>query len=120
MRGSKIECKIEPRRLRIGLKGNPPFIDESTPELVVVDESTWTMGEDGEINVTLQKAKRGVTWGCALMGRGQQEVDPVTKQEMQRSIMLERFQAENPGFDFSQAEFNGSVPDASTFMGGVR
>jgi hypothetical protein len=33
--------------------------------------------------------------------------------------MLERFQAENPGFDFSDASFNGqTVPDASTFMGG--
>jgi hypothetical protein len=30
--------------------------------------------------------------------------------------MIERFQAENPGFDFSGAEFTGNVPDPKTFM----
>jgi len=35
-------------------------------------------------------------------------------------LMLERFTAENPGFDFSNAEFNGTVPDARQFMGGVK
>ena len=33
--------------------------------------------------------------------------------------MLERFQEENPGFDFSGASFNGQVPDPKNFMGGV-
>ncbi|CAN0027242.1 unnamed protein product [Heterosigma akashiwo] len=35
-------------------------------------------------------------------------------------MMLERFQEENPGFDFSGAEFNGMVPDPREFMGGVK
>lgn len=30
------------------------------------------------------------------------------------------FALQNPGFDFSGAEFNGQVPDARTFMGGVK
>jgi hypothetical protein len=34
-------------------------------------------------------------------------------------IMLERFGRENPGFDFSNAEFNGAAPDPTSFMGGV-
>ena len=34
--------------------------------------------------------------------------------------MLERFGEENPGFDFRGAEFNGNVPDARNFMGGVK
>jgi hypothetical protein len=38
---------------------------------------------------------------------------------MQRTMMLERFQEENPGFDFRDATFNGQVPDPRTFMGGV-
>ena len=28
--------------------------------------------------------------------------------------------AQHPGFDFSGAEFNGNVPDATEFMGGVK
>ena len=39
--------------------------------------------------------------------------------QVQKSIMKERFQEENPGFDFSNAEFSGSCPDPRTFMGGV-
>jgi hypothetical protein len=35
-------------------------------------------------------------------------------------MMLERFQEEHPGFDFSGAEFNGSVPEARDFMGGIK
>jgi hypothetical protein len=27
---------------------------------------------------------------------------------------------QNPGFDFSNAEFNGNVPDPQSFMGGVK
>ena len=33
--------------------------------------------------------------------------------------MLERFQEENPGFDFSNAQFNGQAPNPRDFMGGV-
>lgn len=47
------------------------------------------------------------------------QVDPYTQSEVQKSLMLERFQEENPGFDFSGASFNGQVPDPKTFMGGV-
>jgi hypothetical protein len=38
--------------------------------------------------------------------------------QVQKRILLERFQEENPGFDFSGAEVNGTVPDPRTFMGG--
>ena len=40
--------------------------------------------------------------------------------ETQKKLMLERFQAEHPGFDFSNAEFNGAAPDPRTFMGGMK
>jgi hypothetical protein len=35
-------------------------------------------------------------------------------------MLLERFQEENHGFDFSDAEINGNVPDPKTFMGGLK
>jgi hypothetical protein len=46
-------------------------------------------------------------------------LDPLTQQEVQKSILLERFGEENPGFDFSGAEMNGTVPNPREFMGGV-
>ena len=75
------------------------------------------MGDDGIINITLIKVHRGETWESALRG---QSVDPVTKENIQKELMLERFQEENPGFDFRGAEFSGSAPDPRTFMGGVK
>ncbi|CAM9209487.1 unnamed protein product, partial [Discosporangium mesarthrocarpum] len=40
---SMIDCKIGPRHLRLGIKGNPPFIDEDTGGPLVVEESYWMM-----------------------------------------------------------------------------
>jgi hypothetical protein len=81
------------------------------------DESCWTL-EDDELHLTLCKGSKGVTWSALL--RGHEAFDPMTQQEVQKSLMLERFQAENPGFDFSGASFNGAVPDPKTFMEGVK
>ena len=50
------------------------------------------------------KVLRGETWEAALMGRnvqsapeGSNVVDPVTKEKIQKDLMLQRFQEENPG-----------------------
>lgn len=61
--------------------------------------------------------RKAQTWTSCCKRHG--ELDAFTKTEVQKQLMLERFQQENPGFDFSNADFNGSVPDARTFMGGV-
>ena len=103
--------------MRLGLRGSRPFLDEDTGGRVVKNESYWTF-TDGEIVIFLQKMRKGETWEAALLGRGQ--VDPMTKQDIQKKMMLERFQEENPGFDFSGADFNGNVPDPRTFMDGIK
>ena len=74
--------------------------------------------EGKEIHLSITKGSKGVTWSSFL--HGHTNVDAFTQQEVQKSMMLERFQAENPGFDFSGASFNGQVPDPKTFMDGVR
>ena len=112
-----IDCEISSKRVRLGLRGNPPFIDEATGGPIVKDESYWTL-DDGELVLYLQKVQKGQTWDAALQGRG--TVDPMTKQEIQKDLMLERFQEEHPGFDFRGADFNGAVPDPRTFMDGVK
>ena len=44
----------------------------------------------------------------------------MTENEDKKKLLLERFGSENPGFDFSGADVNGMVPDAKTFMGGMK
>ncbi len=75
---------------------------------------------DGEININLQKVNKAEMWESALMGHAGAKFDEHTKEEAKKKLMLERFQEEHPGFDFSNAEFNGSIPDAREFMGGIK
>ena len=135
-----INVNILSNRLQVGLRGfDRHFIDERTFDKVKVKESSWYLDE-GVITIVLAKCFRGQTWEGVLCGHHDaavqqngknvgksdassgvvnESIDPLTKQEMQRTMMLERFQEENPGFDFRDATFNGEVPDPRTFMGGV-
>lgn len=113
-----ISCQITSTHLSLGLKGaDRPFIDEDLFAKCKVDESEWMMC-DGELEINLQKMSKGETWDAALKGHGQ--MNSYVKGEVQKQLMLERFGQENPGFDFSGAEFSGSVPDPRNFMGGVK
>jgi hypothetical protein len=110
---------IKHQHISVGIKGNPPFLNEDTGGEVIVAESFWSLDPtEGEITINLQKMRKGEMWESALKGHG--ELDPLTKEEDKKKLMLERFTEENPGFDFSNAEFNGQIPDARKFMGGVK
>eukprot|EP00439_Symbiodinium_sp_Y106_P032793 s2345_g3.t3 len=118
-RGPAFCCLLLPRHLRVGIKGNPPFLNEEPFSLVETDSSFW-MIEDGELHIQMQKAHKGETWAAALKGQlchGQ--LDMFSEQEINKKLMLERFQEEHPGFDFSGASFSGQAPSARTFMGGI-
>mmetsp|Transcript_66489 Transcript_66489/g.182355 ORF Transcript_66489/g.182355 Transcript_66489/m.182355 type:complete len:114 (-) Transcript_66489:441-782(-) len=39
-----MDCKIGASHLKLGIKGNPPFIDEDWEQTVNASESTWMMG----------------------------------------------------------------------------
>ena len=101
------------------------FLDEPTGGVVDSSESTWSLegAEVGgkEICIYLTKAHKGDTWNTALAGNSSASLlDPMAQEEVKRKMMLERFQEENPGFDFRDAQFNGQVPDPRNFMGGVK
>ena len=120
-----IVAEIRARHLKVGLRGGDQwFLDEDTGGVVDVDESTWTISGEGavrELEVVMTKASRASIWEGALLGRdGKAILDPLSKQEVQKELMLERFGEENPGFDFRNADFNGAVPDAKNFMGGAQ
>ena len=62
---SQLQCKITATHLTLGLRGVPkPFIDEDFPHKVKVDESMWTL-DDGELEISLQKAAKAETWDSA-------------------------------------------------------
>ncbi|CAD7950069.1 unnamed protein product [Amoebophrya sp. A120] len=112
-----LDISIAPRHVKIGLCGNPPFIQEDLYSVCDTGCSFW-MIEDGELHLQLGKVHKAETWQSVFARHG--KLDAYTEQEVQKKLMLERFQEEHPGFDFSGADFSGSAPDARAFMGGVK
>lgn len=88
-----IDVVISHRHVLIGIKGSPPFIDEDTGGPVKVKESMWTL-TDGEININLQKMNKAEAWSSALVGNFGEEVDELTKEDIKKKLMIERFQEE--------------------------
>ncbi|EEC44533.1 predicted protein, partial [Phaeodactylum tricornutum CCAP 1055/1] len=116
---SQLSCDIQANHLKLGLKGSKSlFIDEKTCNTIETAESTWCL-EDGSIVLYLQKANKGLVWASALTGRFDVELNVAQLEQVRKKIMLERWQEEHPEMDFRDAEFNGSVPDPRSFMGGV-
>ena len=76
------------------------------------------MLEDEEIKITLIKAKKAETWFSVF--KGHNELNAIQKEEVQKKLLLERFGEEHAGFDFSDAEVSGNVPDPKNFMGGMK
>ena len=140
VRAADLDIRIEPNRLKVGMKNRDRlFLDEVTFGTVDTLESSWYLDKDSgsstananasatsTIHIILIKAHRGQVWDAALLGRdgrgaidGTAMVDPLTKEAIRKDMMLERFQEENPGFDFRSAQFNGEIPNPREFMGGV-
>mmetsp|Transcript_10917 Transcript_10917/g.32472 ORF Transcript_10917/g.32472 Transcript_10917/m.32472 type:complete len:160 (-) Transcript_10917:78-557(-) len=105
-------CDITTSRVSLGIKGNPPYLAHDLSASCKKDESFWTL-EDSTLHISLTKSAEGEPWPSAFAGHA---IDAKTQQEDQQRLMLERFQMENPGFDFSGATFNGAVPNPRTFM----
>nr|AFN42821.1 NUDCD2-like protein [Marsilea vestita] len=110
-------CTIRTNHIEVGIKGNPPYLNHDLAGPVKLDSSFWTI-EDDTLHIFLQKREKGQPWPSAILGQG--ELDPYTADKEQRRLMLQRFQEEHPGFDFSQAEFSGTCPNPKTFMGGIK
>jgi hypothetical protein len=72
-----------------------------------------TTAEDGVLHIELTKAEEASTWLSAIAGH---QIDLAKQQADQKRLMLERFQQEHPGFDFSGAQFTGEIPDPRKFM----
>lgn len=124
--GKQVKCVIEATHLKLGLVSSSDgsnssstpqswYLDEDTYDLVDVDESTWTLEDDDYysddskvIAIYLIKARRGTLWESALKGNPNAvkaagaptmpmaKMDPIQKEQMKQSLLLQRFQEENP------------------------
>jgi hypothetical protein len=142
VRARDLDCVVDTQNLRVGIKGNPPFINvriekyeklfahtkqEALYGRVKKSDSFWMLGTrkllcllssaDGrELQISCRKLLKGEAWAAALARHAS---NPLALEEANKQLMLQRFQEEHPGFDFSGAEFSGQAPDPRSFLGGV-
>jgi hypothetical protein len=63
-----LDVDIKNKRLRVGIKGQPPLIDGELHKRVIVDDSLWTLEDGREIIINLQKDNKMEWWKCVVQG----------------------------------------------------
>lgn len=112
-RGKDVAYVLTPNSIKVGLKGKTAVLDGKLSAGVVPGESLWTL-EDGIVEIALQKQVKHVSWESVV--EGGPKMDPVSKDQLDKKMMLEKFQSQHPGFDFSGADFSGQLPsDPASF-----
>ncbi|CAH1778261.1 unnamed protein product [Owenia fusiformis] len=102
-----IKCEIKTKLVKLSLQGNVIFEGE-LPAAVNSEESLWTLEDRKLVRICLEKCDRSAEncWKTLLLGEC--TPDAWTLDQMQRKLTLQRFQYENPGMDFSNAEVSGN------------
>uniref|UniRef100_A0A7S1U7F9 Nuclear migration protein nudC n=1 Tax=Phaeomonas parva TaxID=124430 RepID=A0A7S1U7F9_9STRA len=75
-RSRDLSITIAARKLKVGLKGQPPLIDGELHKKIIVDESFWTLEDDGgkkTVNIAMQKENQMEWWKCVV--KGDAEID---------------------------------------------
>ncbi|CAG8439817.1 12099_t:CDS:2 [Ambispora leptoticha] len=138
-RGRDLNVVIKRKHLTVGLKGKPPIIDGELCKEVKVDDSTWTLDSQKEINIHLEKV-HGTEWWRNVIAtdpaidttkiqpensklsdldgetramvekmmfdQRQKQLGKETSEEIQKKAMLEKFKAQHPELDLSNAKIS--------------
>ncbi|XP_041456039.1 nudC domain-containing protein 2-like isoform X1 [Lytechinus variegatus] len=75
---------------------------------VVADECLWSLEDRKLVRLVLIKSNRQADNCWKSLLKGQYEADPLTFDRMEKKLTLQRFQYEQPGFDFSNADITGN------------
>eukprot|EP00794_Sanderia_malayensis_P007563 gene7563-8401_t len=102
-----IQCVIQFKKISLIVKDTVVFQGELYGN-VIADDCIWTLEDRKLVHINLVKAKKDAAncWRSLLIDDF--VVDPLTFSEMEKKLTLERFQRENPGFDFSKADMTGN------------
>ncbi|BFZ56941.1 hypothetical protein PYCC9005_003991 [Savitreella phatthalungensis] len=112
VRAKQLDVMIASKRLRIGLRGQSPWIEGELHKEILPDESTWTV-DSSEYTMQLEKAAHGSWWPCVV--KGHTEID-VTKIRPENSRLEDldgetRAMVEKMMFDQRQKEMGKPSSD---------
>ncbi|PSN42495.1 hypothetical protein C0J52_09796 [Blattella germanica] len=106
-RGKEVSVKVTPNEIDCIVRKNVLFKGRLF-STVHPDETIWTIEDSKLLNIVLAKADvtlKDEIWESLLEGE-MFKPDPLTLHEMRKKMDLEKFQIENPGFDFSRAKLS--------------
>eukprot|EP00116_Pleurobrachia_bachei_P012816 sb/3473078/ len=112
-KGKNVSVKILPSSVSCSVFNETKFSDKLFAS-IVTDESTWTIEEeDGSrfIRIFLVKCIKTPQNCWKSLFEASCSADLLTLDTMQKRFLQERYQRENPGFDFSGAEVTGQYQD---------
>jgi len=67
-RAKQLAIEIKRNRISVGLKGQPPILTGELCKEIKVDESTWTLDDQREIAIHLEKATTSTWWDSVVQG----------------------------------------------------
>jgi len=88
-----VDIKMQKNRLKAGLKGKPPIIDEEFEKPIKVDDSAWTIEDKKILVFTLSKVNQMEWWSRAF--KSEQEI--TTKKVSPENSKLEDLDSETRG-----------------------
>ncbi|XP_063603671.1 nudC domain-containing protein 2-like [Penaeus indicus] len=103
-RSKFIQVTVKPSHMKVVVL-DKVIIEGSLFAVVRTDETIWTIEDKKILHIAMTKADactKETVWGGLL--KDDYLADPWTLHEMRKKLDLERFQIENPGFDFSGAQ----------------
>ncbi|XP_073476934.1 nudC domain-containing protein 2 [Aquarana catesbeiana] len=114
-----VRCRLGIRDLTLAVR-DKQILEGRLYDSTKSDESTWTLEDKKLIRIVLTKSNRdaGNCWPSLL--EGEYSADPWLQDQMQKKLTLERFQRENPGFDFSGAEISGNYSKGGPDFSGLQ
>ncbi|XP_077618419.1 nudC domain-containing protein 2 isoform X1 [Crocuta crocuta] len=114
-RAQDIQCGLQSRHVALAVGGRE-ILKGKLFDSTIADEGTWTLEDRKMVRIVLTKTKRDAANCWTSLLESEYAADPWVQDQMQRKLTLERFQKENPGFDFSGAEISGNYSKALALL----
>ncbi|KAI8980410.1 HSP20-like chaperone [Pilobolus umbonatus] len=113
-RGRDLDIVIKKNHIKIALKGQPAIVDGELSHLVKVDESTWTLEDQKEILIHLEKINQMEWWDSVVKGAPKINTQKIQPENSQLSDLdgETRAMVEKMMFDQKQKAMN--KPDSDT------
>lgn len=103
----QVKVSIKPKQLQVIIKGET-VIEGELSATIKQDDSVWTIEDKKFLRICLCKVLTTADQCWKSLLKGLYEADQYTYDQMEKKLTLQRYQYENPGMDFSNAEITGN------------